>query len=91
MVMRVKFDGSVKEKESKLSKELSLHKSIIVKAREVGERDYGFTNDFNFTLFSVSYFVQVKQDAIALILNCSIPKTFGEFKSFHGVCVLSAV
>ena len=35
--------------------------------------------------------MQVKQSAIALILKCSIPTSFRELKSFHGVCALSVV
>ena len=47
------------------------------------------TNNLNFALFSVSYFVQVKQSAIALVLCCSIPISIGELESFYGIGVLS--
>ena len=72
---------------------LTEHKieGMIVKSKGVSKRAYCFTNDLNFALFSVSSCVQVKQGVITMILNCSVPISIRELKSFHGVCVLSIV
>ena len=46
------------------------------------------SNRLTCVLFSISSFTQVKQREIELIIVCSIPKSIGEFHSFHGVCLL---
>lgn len=39
----------------------------------------------DFILFSASCFMQVKQGQVEVIMQCSIPKLFVKFTSFHGV------
>ena len=81
--LEVKIEGSVKEKESEHSKELSERKpiastiverkkgkqSFITKFKDV-RRDSYCTNNLNFALYSVSCFVQVKRSVIVLTLSC---------------------
>ena len=51
--------------------------SILVKTEGISESTYLSTNNLIFALFSVSYFVQVKQCAIALVLSYSIRTSIG--------------
>ena len=51
-------------------------------------RDVLFSSQLTFALFSVSSFMQVKQSTMGMILNCSTPMSIGEFKNFHGICIL---
>lgn len=94
-VHEIIIKGSDNEKESELClsekmSESSLEmESMIAKIEGISGSTYLSTNNLNFALLSVSYFVQVKQSAIALVLSCSIPTSIGELKSFHGVGVLS--
>ena len=52
------------------------------------EETYCFSNDFNFTLFSVHSLMQVKEGELELFVCCSIPKSFVDFESFHGVSII---
>ena len=52
------------------------------------EGTHCYSNNLSIALSSVPYFMQVKQSAITLILQYSIPKSFVQFVSFHGVCLL---
>ena len=95
----VKFEGVEKEKEvennegkksaTEHEKEIKNSKSKLIVRKDV--RSYVFSNDLDSTLFSVSTFMQVKQGKIELILACSMPKSIGEYQTFHGVCTLSVV
>ena len=94
----VKIEGSTKEKVNEKSNELSKKegeqkggKLILSVNKNESEGTYCFPNDLNYALFNVSSFVQVEQRAITFIFNCSMPKSIGKFKSFHGVCTLSVV
>ena len=62
---------------------------LIIPSKEDQEDLKSYT--LTFTLFSVSSFVQVHQSQVKMILTSSIPKSFIEFTTFHGVAVLSVV
>ena len=68
----VKVERSDNEKESTLCLSENISESsleiehMIVKIEKISESTYLLTNNLNFILFSVSYFVQIKQSAITL-------------------------
>ena len=63
------------------------NESMIVKIEGVGERAYCFTNNLKFALFSVNCLLQVRWGEIEMIVRCHIPKSFGEIKKFHEICL----
>ena len=97
----VKSEGVEKEKEvennerkkTAIEHEKEIEKSKVLTEilsfnKNESEGTYCHSNNLNIALSSVPCFVQVKQSAIVLILQCSIPKTLVQFASFHGVCLL---
>ena len=63
------------------------NESMIVKIEGGGERAYCFTNNLKFALFSVNCLLQVRWGEIEMIVRCHIPKSFGEIKKFHEICL----